>query len=228
MAPPIRRGVVIGPMVPPPTCALAPWVRWEAERLERQYDAMLAGEWEPTARQFYTGERLAAPRSRRWRRAASTTTFKRAEDVEFAYRLADRGMQILLRHRRPSCCHDPGRSFAAWLRVPYEYGRYDVVMARERGRRVAARRRAPRMEEPPPAQSAAATAVRRPPVAHRAWLLGDAWPPSCARPLPGASARLQIALCSPMFASSTGRASPIPDGRIRGDDRRSPRPGVGG
>lgn len=124
--------VVIGPMVPPRGIELAPWVLWEASRLQRQYNAMAAGAWEPTARQFYTGN-ASLRREHALAVGGFDETFKRAEDVEFAFRLADRGLRFHF-VSGAAVWHDPGRSFESWVRVPYEYGRYDVIMARERGR----------------------------------------------------------------------------------------------
>jgi GT2 family glycosyltransferase len=121
------RAVVIGPMVPPPELKMTPWVRWEADRLQRQYDAMVAGDWPPTARQFYTGD-ASLPREHALAVGGFDETFTRAEDVEFAYRLADHGLRFYF-ESEAAVLHDPGRPFAAWLRVPYEYGRFDVIMA---------------------------------------------------------------------------------------------------
>jgi hypothetical protein len=114
-------------MVPPPGLAMTPWVRWEADRLQRQYDSMVAGEWAPTARQFYTGD-ASLRREHALTVGGFDESFTRAEDVEFAYRLADHGLRFYF-EPEAAVLHDPGRPFAAWLRVPYEYGRFDVIMA---------------------------------------------------------------------------------------------------
>ena len=58
--------------------------------------------------------------------------FKRAEDVELAYRLRDVGMRFVF-NPRADVRHYASRSFSAWLRTPYQYGRYDVIMARDKG-----------------------------------------------------------------------------------------------
>jgi hypothetical protein len=106
-------------------------VRWEEEKLQSQYDAMLAGEWGATERQFYTAN---SSLSRALFAAAGgfDTTFKRAEDVELGYRLRKLGARFIF---NPSAdvLHYASRSFTAWCRTPYQYGRYDVIMSREKG-----------------------------------------------------------------------------------------------
>ena len=46
---------VIGPMLSPPDAELSAPIRWEQAMLYKQYDAMARGDWEPTYRQFFTG-----------------------------------------------------------------------------------------------------------------------------------------------------------------------------
>jgi len=191
-----NQAVVIGPMVPPPGLRMAPWVRWESDRLDRQYVAMQAGHWAPTARQFYTGN-ASVRREHALAAEGFNERFTRAEDVEFAYRLADRGLNFYF-DIAAAVWHDPGRPFAAWLRVPYEYGRYDVIMARE-----------------PRRQWLLDVALHEWQGRH---LLNRLLPRFCVGykwrtrfaiaalglvvrcPLPAALSRLQIALCSPLFA----------------------------
>jgi glycosyltransferase involved in cell wall biosynthesis len=123
--------VVIGPMSPPSDWHRPVWVRWEEEMLLAQYRAMLAGEYPCTARQFYTGN-ASLPRARFLDAGGFDGTFRRAEDVELAYRLRDRGARFLF-SPRADVKHFASRSFAAWCRTPYQYGRYDVAMGREKG-----------------------------------------------------------------------------------------------
>jgi GT2 family glycosyltransferase len=123
--------VVIGPMRTPDDHDISPWVRWEQDMLYKQYDAMERGDWEPTARQFYTGN-ASTPRRHLDAAGGFDTSFRRAEDVELAYRLADRGLQFVY---DPSAVvlHYAERSFDAWLDVASSYGRNDVIFATERG-----------------------------------------------------------------------------------------------
>lgn len=122
--------VVLGPMLTPPDCTLLPWVQWEQAMLMKQYEDMLAGRWQPTARQFYTGNTSLA---RRLLLAAGgfDPTFRRAEDVELAYRLVRYGVQFVFNPRAIGY-HYAERSFHSWLEIPSTYGRNDVIFARDK------------------------------------------------------------------------------------------------
>jgi glycosyltransferase involved in cell wall biosynthesis len=124
--------VVIGPLSPPVEWPRPIWVRWEEDKLQKQYRAMLTGAWSCTARQFYTGN-ASVSRARFLEVGGFDTLFQRAEDVELGYRLADRGARFLF-EARADVQHYAWRSFEAWCRTPYQYGRYDVVMQRDKGR----------------------------------------------------------------------------------------------
>jgi GT2 family glycosyltransferase len=60
------------------------------------------------------------------------TAFRRSEDVELAYRLAEEGIDFVF---NPAAIgyHYAERSFASWLQTPYAYGRNDVICARDKG-----------------------------------------------------------------------------------------------
>ena len=125
------RVVVLGPMLPPPDTKLLPWVQWEERMLEKQYEDMILGHWAPTARQFYTGNTSLA-RRHVLSAGGFDPAFRRAEDVELAYRLKDMGLRFIFEPKAVGY-HYAQRSFAAWSKIPYAYGRYDVVMTREKG-----------------------------------------------------------------------------------------------
>lgn len=118
---------VLGPMLTPADFAMAPWVQWEQAMLEKQYAAMLNGDWEPTARQFFTGN-TSLMRQHLLAQGGFDTQFKRAEDVELAYRLADAGIQFVFNEKAVGF-HYAERSFASWLNIPYSYGVNDVIFA---------------------------------------------------------------------------------------------------
>lgn len=125
------RIAVLGPMLTPREARLLPWVRWEQIRLERQYDDMVAGRWQATARQFYTGNtslELAAVRAA----GGFDTRFRRAEDVELAYRLAANGIRFVFNPQAVGY-HYAERSYRSWLDAAYAYGRADVVFSRDLG-----------------------------------------------------------------------------------------------
>jgi GT2 family glycosyltransferase len=126
-----RRSVVIGPMMNPEDVTLRPWIAWEQAMLYKQYRAMIAGHWAPTARQFYTGN-VSLGRQEAIDAGAFDPSFRRAEDVEFAYRLADSGFHFVFEPRAVGY-HYADRSFESWLANATAYGRNDVIFARERG-----------------------------------------------------------------------------------------------
>jgi GT2 family glycosyltransferase len=121
--------VVIGPMLTPSDHRMAPWVFWEQQMLMKQYRAMLNGVYHATARQFYTGN-TSLRREHLVAAGGFDERFRRAEDVELAYRLERRGIEFLF---NPDAIgyHYANRSFRSWIDIPYVYGRNDVMFARE-------------------------------------------------------------------------------------------------
>jgi glycosyltransferase involved in cell wall biosynthesis len=125
-----RDVVVLGPLLTPEGFKMAPWVRWEQEMLMKQYRALLRGDWSATARQFYTGN-ASLRRSHILAAGGFDEGFRRAEDVELAYRLADNGLEFVFNIQAVGM-HFADRSFHAWLDAAYTYGRNDVIFARDR------------------------------------------------------------------------------------------------
>jgi GT2 family glycosyltransferase len=123
--------VVLGPMLSPPDFKMTTWVRYEQAMLYKQYRAMQAGDWEPTARQFYTGNASLA-RQHFINTGGFDETFYRAEDVELAYRLAARRLRFVF-NADAIGYHYAERSFESWLTIPYVYGRNDIIFARDKG-----------------------------------------------------------------------------------------------
>jgi GT2 family glycosyltransferase len=126
-----RSVIMLGPMLTPPDGELEPWVLWEQRMLEKQYQDMLAGRWEPTARQFYTGN-TSLYKKYLEQAGGFDPTFRRAEDVELAYRLKDMGCRFEFNPRAEGF-HYARRSFAAWNNVATAYGHNDIIMARTKG-----------------------------------------------------------------------------------------------
>ena len=124
--------VVIGPMLTPEDHLMSPWVSWEQRMLYKQYDAMDAGLYTARARQFYTGN-TSISRELLEAHGGFDETFRRAEDIELAYRLSDAGVGF---HYCADArgFHYAERSFAAWCDIASEYGRTDIVFARLPGR----------------------------------------------------------------------------------------------
>jgi GT2 family glycosyltransferase len=125
-----RDVVVLGPLLTPEGFEMAPWVRWEQEMLMKQYRALLRGDWPATARQFYTGN-ASLRRSHILAAGGFDEGFRRAEDVELAYRLANNGLEFVFNIQAVGM-HFADRSYRAWLDAAYTYGRNDVIFARDR------------------------------------------------------------------------------------------------
>ncbi|MGE3907851.1 MAG: glycosyltransferase family 2 protein [Chloroflexota bacterium] len=123
--------VIVGPMSPPVNWRRSVWVRWEERQLQKQYDAMVQGRYGCTPRQFYTGN-ASVPRRLLLAAGGFDDRFKRAEDVELAFRMWSLGARFQY-EPAADVLHYASRSFASWARTPYQYGRYDVVMGREKG-----------------------------------------------------------------------------------------------
>jgi len=123
--------VVVGPMLPAVGARRSAWVRWEEEKLERQYDALRRGLYPCTPRQFYTGN-ASVERERVLRVGGFDERLRRGEDVELAYRLQATDVRFVF---APGARvrHDPTRTYASWRHARYEYGRIDVIMERDKG-----------------------------------------------------------------------------------------------
>ena len=93
-----ERAIVIGPLLAPAGFRLNPWTRWEAALLTKQYREMSAGKWEPTPRQFYTGN-ASVRRHSILAVGGFDIGFRRAEDVELACRLRDQGLHFYFNHQ---------------------------------------------------------------------------------------------------------------------------------
>lgn len=124
--------VVIGPMLTPPDFRMNAWVSWEQAMLYKQYAAMKRGDWTATFRQFYTGNASLA-RSTLLDAGGFDTRFRRAEDVELAYRLDEAGCRFDF---NPDAVgwHYADRSFASWLANAHDYGVNEVIFARDHHR----------------------------------------------------------------------------------------------
>ena len=121
--------VVIGPMLDAPGFEYSPWVAWEQAMLYKQYRAMRLGVFKPTFRQFYTGN-ASVSRELLIRSGGFDTTFRRAEDVELAFRLDQLGATFVF-DDSAAAHHHAERSFESWLAAAEAYGRNDVTFARD-------------------------------------------------------------------------------------------------
>jgi GT2 family glycosyltransferase len=118
--------VVIGPLLPTRE-RRPPWITWEFETLRRQYEAMESGTWQPSWRQFHTGN-ASVRREHINKVGGFHPSLTRAEDVELGWRLFRLGLKF-------SFCPDAGgvhiadRGFGAWLSIGYRYGHAEVAIA---------------------------------------------------------------------------------------------------
>jgi glycosyltransferase involved in cell wall biosynthesis len=123
---------VVGPMLTPADFDMCAWVRWEQTMLYRQYDAMVNGVYEPTPRQFYTGN-ASVGRATLLAAGGFDSRFRRAEDLELAYRLDKAGVRFVFNPEAVGY-HYADRPFRSWLRNAHEYGVCDAVFARDHRR----------------------------------------------------------------------------------------------
>ncbi len=125
--------VLIGPMSPDPIRQKqeAVWIAWEHAMLQKQYDSWKNGVWaenECGPHNFYTGN-ASVRREYILKVGGFDEGFTRQEDVELAARM-ERTCGVYFRFDpTPAALHRPLRSFASWLKVPYAYGKLDVVRA---------------------------------------------------------------------------------------------------
>lgn len=114
-----------GPLSLPANWRPSPWSRWEAETLAIEYGRMLAGVYEPTWRQFFTGNALVR-REYLLRAGCFDESFTRAEDIELAIRL--QGICGTTFAFVPGAIgwHYAHRTLASWLRIPRAYGAFDI------------------------------------------------------------------------------------------------------
>lgn len=103
-----------------------PWVTWEQVQLEKQYQAMLRGDYAPTFRQFWTGN-ASVKRSRLLEAGLFDTSLKRGEDVELGRRLADSGVGYVFNVKARGL-HHAERSLKSFCHAHASYGEMEVSM----------------------------------------------------------------------------------------------------
>ncbi len=123
--------VVVGPMLNAPGYEYSAWVAWEQAMLDKQYRAMRMGAYPATFRQFYTGN-ASLGRALFEKAGGFDTAFRRAEDVELAFRLDGCGASFVFEEEAVAY-HFAERSFDSWLAAAQAYGRNDVLFARDHG-----------------------------------------------------------------------------------------------
>jgi len=118
-----RDVVVMGPMASLEYYA-QPWVKWEQEKLEAQYAAMMRGDWEPTFRQFWTGN-ASVSRDHLVAAGGFDPSYARAEDIELGRRLHQRGLKFRFNPAARGL-HHAERSLGSWVAMHRYYGALEV------------------------------------------------------------------------------------------------------
>jgi GT2 family glycosyltransferase len=122
--------VVIGPMGSLPHYE-QPWVAWEQVKLEAQYAAMVRRDWEPTFRQFWTGN-ASVRKDDVLSVGGFDPSFSRAEDVELGLRLSKRGLKFRFNPEARGL-HHAERPLESWANVQRSYGRFEVEIFKQFG-----------------------------------------------------------------------------------------------
>ena len=123
--------VYLGTMLTPNNFDYSPWVAWEQYALEKQYQQIEDHVYEPTAHQFFTGN-ASIKKELICKYGGFDPQFRRAEDLEFAYRLERKGTKYHL-NLDAKGYHYADRSYSAWFQTPYLYGKNDVIFTYEKG-----------------------------------------------------------------------------------------------
>lgn len=124
--------VVIGPLSPDPALGNAepPWIAWEHAMLQKQYNGWATGLFtEVNPGNFYSGNG-SVRRALLLAVGGYDEAFTRQEDVELACRLRRAAQPDFVFDAEAAALHRPRRTYAAWLAVPFAYGRLDIVRAR--------------------------------------------------------------------------------------------------
>lgn len=125
---------VIGPLASLPHYPM-PWVAWEQAKVEKQYQAMLRGDYPPTFRQFWTGNASVA-RHHVIGAGLFDVSLRRAEDIELGLRLKERGVQFRFNPEARGF-HHVERSLASWSNTYASYGELEVQILGRLGEHVA-------------------------------------------------------------------------------------------
>jgi glycosyltransferase involved in cell wall biosynthesis len=115
--------VVMGPLSSLPSYD-QPWVAWEQAKIELQYQGMRGGEYQPSFRQFWTGN-ASVGRAHLLEVGGFNHAYSRGEDIELGIRLHQRGLQFRFNPRAVGI-HHAERSLESWSQAHRSYGRWEV------------------------------------------------------------------------------------------------------
>lgn len=118
--------VSCGPFLEPPDWSPNAWNKWETLQTMSEADDLTNGVYDITWRQFHTGNNCL-PRAAFHEAGGFDAAFKRAEDDEFALRLA--GLGCTFRWEPAALAwHYPQRSLQRWLEIPASYAVHDAMI----------------------------------------------------------------------------------------------------
>lgn len=120
--------IQFGPLSEPRDWRPTPWNLWEARTLAFEYKRMQAGVYRPSWRQFFTGNAFV-PRDLFLATGGFDEFFTRAEDIEFAYRVALAGGGVRFVPEAIGW-HYAERTRSSWQRIARDYARFDVTIDR--------------------------------------------------------------------------------------------------
>jgi GT2 family glycosyltransferase len=122
---------VVGRMAAPSDRALPVWLDWEARLLDRRYSRLVAGSVPLSWRDFFTAN-ASVRREHAIAVGGFDERFLRAQDIEFASRLAMHGLHFQFLSDAV-IRHDPDKTLETWLRLAFERGRHHLMLEQQRG-----------------------------------------------------------------------------------------------
>ena len=122
--------VVIGRVSPAVKAKRPGWSKWEEQLLERHFKTLAEKRKEVVGRHLYSGN-FSVTRKHFLRVGGFDETMTRAEDVDLGLRLEQIGLRFRFNPKADGI-HCGYRSYDAWRKIPYQYGRLDVIMGRDK------------------------------------------------------------------------------------------------
>ncbi|MBI4320708.1 MAG: glycosyltransferase [Chloroflexi bacterium] len=125
-----EKAVVIGRLSPAVGSKRPGWARWEEQLLDRHFRTLDEKRRKVVGRHVYSGN-FSVRKSHFVAIGGFDETLPRAEDIDLGYRLEQRGLHFYF-SPRANGIHCGYRSFESWRKIPYQYGRLDVTLARNK------------------------------------------------------------------------------------------------
>ncbi len=126
-----EKAVVIGRVSPDPGARRPGWSRWEEQMLDRHFKALAEGRRRVVGRHVYSGN-FSVRKKHFVSVGGFDEAMRRAEDIDLGHRLEQLGLGFYFSPKADGI-HCGHRSYDAWKKIPYQYGRLDVIMGRDKG-----------------------------------------------------------------------------------------------